>query len=60
MRFQILIGLLVLLTCTVVRADPVATALRVPDGGIYPQVETDSRGRAHVIYFKGDPLRGDI
>ncbi len=60
MRFQFLFGLLGLLTCTVVRADPVVTAMRVPDGGIYPQAQTDSRGRAHVIYFKGDPLRGDI
>ena len=37
MRFQIPIGLLVLLTCTVVRADPVVTAVRVSDGGIYPR-----------------------
>jgi hypothetical protein len=60
MRFQIPIGLLVLFACTVLSADPVVTAMRVPDGGVYPQAQADSRGRVHVIYFKGDPLRGDI
>jgi hypothetical protein len=32
----------------------------LPAGGIHPQVCTDSRQRAHVIYFKGDPRAGDI
>ncbi len=41
-------------------ADPKVESVRVPDGGIHPQVQTDSRGRVHLIYFKGDPKRGDI
>ena len=40
--------------------DSAVTTIRVPNGGIQPQVETDSRGRVHMIYFTGDPLRGDV
>jgi hypothetical protein len=41
-------------------AAPMVQAIRAPDGGVHPQVQTDSRGRVHLIYFKGDPKRGDI
>lgn len=34
--------------------------VRVPDNGIQPQVQTDVRGRAHMIYFNGDPKQGDV
>jgi len=40
--------------------DFAVTTIRVPNGGIQPQVQTDSRGRVHMIYFTGDPLRGDV
>ncbi len=54
----------VLLSCvltTTARAEAqTVQAIRVPDEGIYPQVQTDSQGRVHLIYFKGDPKRGDI
>ena len=33
---------------------------RVPDGGLYPQAHTDARGTVHLIYFKGDPMHGDV
>ncbi len=33
--------------------------VRVPHGGIHPQAQVDSRGRVHLIYFRGDPLHGD-
>ncbi|HYE32741.1 MAG TPA: sialidase family protein [Methylomirabilota bacterium] len=33
---------------------------RVPEEGIQPQVEVDSKGRVHLLYFKGDPKAGDI
>ena len=43
------------------RAEPARVdAQRVPGGGIHPQVQTDSRGRVHLIYFKGEPRHGDI
>jgi hypothetical protein len=34
---------------------------RVPDGGIQPQALHDQKkGVLHLIYFKGDPRRGDV
>ena len=44
---------------------PVAHAAKVsvaaiPDDGVHPQAQIDARGRAHLIYFKGDPRHGDI
>jgi len=41
-------------------AEPKVRAVRVPDDGIHPQAQVDGRGRVHLIYFKGDPLHGDI
>ena len=37
-----------------------SSAVRVPGGGIQPQVQADDHGRVHMIYFTGDPARGDI
>jgi hypothetical protein len=34
--------------------------LRVPDGGIQPQCAVDGQGVLHLLYFKGDPARGDV
>jgi hypothetical protein len=34
--------------------------LRVPDHGIQPQVAVDAKGVVHLLYFKGEPLGGDI
>jgi hypothetical protein len=34
--------------------------IAVPDGGTYPQAKTDSRGRIHLVYVKGDPMRADL
>ena len=36
------------------------TLIRVPDGGIQPQVAVDSEGVLHLIYLKGDPGSADI
>ncbi len=36
------------------------TFLRVPDGGIQPQVVVDAQRTTHLIYFKGDARQGDI
>ncbi len=49
----------------VAAATPAATAskvtlLRTPDGGIQPQAALDAKGVAHLIYFKGDPMAGDV
>jgi len=34
--------------------------VRVPDGGIQPQVLVDDEGTVHLVYFKGDPAGGDL
>src|SRR5574337_2168847 len=34
--------------------------IRVPKGGIEPEVAVDTTGIVHMIYFKGDPGDGDV
>lgn len=34
--------------------------IKTPDGGIQPQAIVDNAGTLHLIYYKGDPARGDI
>src|ERR1051326_1095793 len=36
------------------------TLMRVPNGGIQPQVSVDAVGTVHMIYYKGDPGHGDL
>jgi hypothetical protein len=36
------------------------TLMRVPGGGIQPQVALDAAGTVHMIYYKGDPGHGDL
>src|SRR5207237_9069893 len=36
------------------------TVLRVPHGGIQPQVAVGDDGTVHLVYFRGDPHRGDL
>jgi hypothetical protein len=43
-----------------VLAAPSVRVVRVPDGGLQPQVAVDSRGVVHLIYFKGEAGNGDI
>ncbi len=60
---QLLTAILALVPfATLVRGNesPTVKVVRVPEGGIQPQLQTDSRGRIHLIYFKGDPTAGDI
>jgi hypothetical protein len=34
--------------------------VRVPTGGLQPQVAVDSSGAIHVLYFQGDPAHGNL
>jgi hypothetical protein len=36
------------------------TLVRVPHGGIQPEVAADSRGVLHLVYFSGDARAGDL
>lgn len=59
-RLFVLSSFVALFALTEPAAGAEVAAMRVPGGGVYPQVQTDSRGRVHLIYFKGDAMRGDI
>ena len=39
---------------------PAVMVIRLPGGGIQPQVAVDANGIAHVVYFVGDPANGDL
>jgi len=39
---------------------PPVNLLRVPNGGIQPQVVKDSAGTVHLLYYLGDPANGDL
>jgi len=39
---------------------PAISLVRVPHGGIQPQAVVDSAGVLHLLYFAGDPKRGDL
>ncbi len=45
-----------------VRTDsaPRIELLRVPEGGLQPQVAVDARGTVHLVYLKGDPAACDV
>lgn len=45
--------------CSVIHGASVKL-VRVPDDGIQPQVEVDHKGFLHLIYFKGEPMGGDL
>ena len=57
-KLAFLVG--VLISFVGVRAADPVTLVRVPDGGIQPQVIVDAGGAAHLIYFKGEPGAGDV
>jgi hypothetical protein len=39
---------------------PPVRLLRVPNGGIQPQVAIDARGVLHLLYFSGESAHGDL
>ena len=34
--------------------------LRVPEGGVQPQIVVDHAGAAHMVFLRGDPLASDV
>jgi hypothetical protein len=61
----VLTGLVMLSGCTV-QAETYQTdiskvkLLKTPHGGIQPQATLDSKGNLHLVYFKGQPMAGDL
>ena len=39
---------------------PMVRTLRVPNGGIQPQLAIGKSGAVHMLYYKGDARAGDI
>jgi hypothetical protein len=63
MKMPLMISKLVVLLFVTSALNASATSvklLRVPDGGIQPQAALDDKGTAHLIYFKGDPKKGEL
>jgi hypothetical protein len=44
------------------RSEPVqpVNAVRVPNGGIQPQIAADGKGVLHMVYFAGEAAHGDL
>ena len=54
-----LIGILVLTVGFSPAAEKIAIK-KTPNDGIQPKLARDSRGTLHLIYFKGDPMGGNV
>ncbi len=39
---------------------PAVRVIRVPNGGIQPQIATGPDGSVHIVYFEGDATHGDL
>ncbi len=39
---------------------PSVRSIRVPNGGIQPQVASDENGKVHLVYFAGEASHGDL
>lgn len=48
------------LTLALAMFPPAMIPMRVPNGGIQPQVLQDAKGTVHLVYYKGDPMHGDL
>jgi hypothetical protein len=62
-RFAALVtGMAILAGTTARAADPdgKVTLLETPGGGIQPQAAIDPEGAINLMYFKGDPGKGDV
>jgi hypothetical protein len=51
---------IVLLASWAAAEGPKVKMVRVPDGGIQPQVAVDERGTVHLLYYKGPEAGGDL
>jgi len=49
-----------IITPWAVLADPSVELLRVPEGGLQPEVLLDARGELHLLYFSGEASGGDL
>jgi len=59
---RVVLALLILSCAVVVPAGdaPAVKLLRLPDGGVQPQVVVDKAGIVHAVFLKGDPRSADV
>lgn len=60
MRSALLLLPLAALCAAPAKLTPEVTLMRVPEGGIQPQVAVDAKGTVHMIYYGGDSMAGDL
>ncbi len=58
--FNFIASLMVLPVINTFAATNAVQLMRVPDGGIQPQVATDATGVVHLVYLKGDAKAADV
>jgi hypothetical protein len=53
---------MLLLAVSAVGSEPPqkVTLMRIPAGGIQPQVAVDAKAAIHLLFYKGDPQHGDL
>jgi hypothetical protein len=60
MRFLLVLLMLAALFAAPPKLATDVSLMRVPEGGIQPQVAVDAKGVVHMIYYSGDALGGDL
>ena len=59
-QMHVTCAVVVLLTSWAAAEPPKVKLIRVPDGGIQPQVALDQSGVVHLLYYKGPEAQGDL
>lgn len=53
-------AILIMVHASAAHAEGEVNLVRVPEGGIQPQIVSDEKGTLHLLYFKGDASAGDL
>jgi len=59
-QINVIATAIVLLASIALADGPKVRLMRVPDGGIQPQVAVDEQGAVHLLYYKGPEGAGDL
>jgi len=59
-QMHVIAAAIVVLASWAVADGPKVKLMRVPDGGIQPQVAVDEKGIVHLLYYKGPEGAGDL
>ena len=59
-QMHVIAAAIVVLASWAMAEPPKVKLVRVPDGGIQPQVAVDERGTVHLLFYKGPEAGGDL